>query len=67
MDIVIIHPSLNRIGGAERVCLKIIECLRKSNHRVAIYTVDKTDWVRVNGYWGREIKPDSEVWHIKRT
>lgn len=67
MDIVIVHPSLNRIGGAERVCLKIMECLRRSNHRVATYTVDKTDWGRVSGYWGREIKPDSEVWHVRRT
>lgn len=67
MDVVIVHPSLNRIGGAERVCLKTMECLRKSNHRVATYTVDKTNWGRVSGYWGKEIKPDSEVWHIRRS
>jgi len=41
------HPSLNSAGGGERVCLSLVEALRKEGHKVTLVTVDRTDWNRL--------------------
>jgi glycosyltransferase involved in cell wall biosynthesis len=39
-----VHPSLNRAGGAEKVCLQIINALSSAGYKVTLLTVDKTNW-----------------------
>ena len=44
MEISIVHPSLNRAGGAERYCLEMLDTLVKNGYEVSLYTIDNTDW-----------------------
>jgi len=43
----LVHPSLNRIGGAEAVLLEMINALQESGHTVTIFTLDRVDWERL--------------------
>jgi glycosyltransferase involved in cell wall biosynthesis len=56
----VIHDSLNYAGGAERVCLKTIEAAKEAGHRVVLATIEKTDWRRLEGVFGRISIPDEE-------
>ena len=53
-------------GGAQRVCLKIIEALKEANHEVALITLTKTDWPSVEKMLGKVTKPDQEIVLLKR-
>lgn len=53
-------------GGAQRVCLKIIEALKEANHEVALITLTKTDWPAVEKMLGKVTKPDQEIVLLKR-
>jgi len=53
-------------GGAQRVCLKIIEALKEANHQVALITLTKTDWPKVEKTLGKITKPDEEIVLLKR-
>lgn len=61
---ILIHPSLNRLGGAERVCIRMIEALRSVGHDVTLYTIERTLWERIETNWGTISKP-REVWCLK--
>ena len=60
MDIAIAHLSLNFRGGEERLCLSFIEALKSSNHRVTLFTIEKTDWRALVKIFGPVVKPDEE-------
>jgi glycosyltransferase involved in cell wall biosynthesis len=60
MSIVVAHPSLNRLGGAERVCLTAIGALRRQGHRVNLFTIDRTNWPALRRILGEVPKPDEE-------
>ena len=61
MRLLVVHPSLNRSGGAERVCLGTIKALSSRGHRVHLATVDRTDWSSLEERFGGIIqRPDSE-------
>jgi hypothetical protein len=60
MEIAIAHHSLNIPGGAERLCLAVIEALRKRGHNVALITVEKTDWRIVQKNFGNVTMPNRE-------
>jgi alpha-1,2-mannosyltransferase len=53
-------------GGAQRVCLKMIEALKAANHEVALITLTKTDWSTVQKMLGNVVKPDEEIVLLKR-
>jgi alpha-1,2-mannosyltransferase len=53
-------------GGAQRVCLKIIEALKEANHEVALITLTKTDWPSVEKMLGKVTRPDEEIVLLKR-
>lgn len=57
----VIHPSLNRRGGAEVLCIQTIRVLKERGLFVALYTFDKTDW----GPIGEDIRPDIEKYVYK--
>jgi alpha-1,2-mannosyltransferase len=56
----VIHHSLNIPGGAERLCLAVIEALRRKRHEVTLITVEKTDWNLVQRNFGNVIRPNNE-------
>ena len=47
MKVSLVHPSLNRIGGAEAVLLEMIKALQESGHTVTIFTLDRVDWEKL--------------------
>lgn len=61
MKVAVFHPSLNMGGGAERVCLEIIECLKESGHHVVLGTFEKPDWARIENRFGTISRPDEEI------
>jgi len=61
MDVLLIHPSVNIGGGAERVCLNMIESLKDRGHNVTLGTFDKPDWRKVENYFGKVVLPDAEI------
>lgn len=58
----VIHPSLNRGGGAERVCLGVIKALVGDGFRVRLYTLDRVDWKSLEGRLGNLVRPHEETW-----
>jgi glycosyltransferase involved in cell wall biosynthesis len=60
MRIVVAHPSLNKLGGAERVCLTAIGALRRHGHRVSLFTIDRTNWPVLRRILGEIPRPDEE-------
>jgi alpha-1,2-mannosyltransferase len=65
MKIAVAHHSLNIPGGAERLCLAVIEALRKRGHEVTLITVEKTDWETVQKNFGSVTMPSNEDYAIK--
>jgi alpha-1,2-mannosyltransferase len=60
MRIAVAHHSLNIPGGAERLCLSLIEALRNEDHHVSLVTVEKTDWKLVQKNFGTVTLPNRE-------
>lgn len=64
MKIAVMHHSLNIPGGAERLCLSVIEALRNRGHNVSLITVEKTDWKVVKNSFGSVVLPNEEDYVI---
>lgn len=60
MSVTLIHPSLNRSGGAEKVCLEAIGALKERGYSVALYTLDEPQWRVIEGNWGSVARPDTQ-------
>ncbi len=60
MSVTVIHPSLNRSGGAEKMCLEAIGALKESGYSVVLYTLDEPQWPLIEGNWGDATRPDTE-------
>jgi glycosyltransferase involved in cell wall biosynthesis len=65
MKAIILHPSLNMAGGAERVCLGVIKALRKGGYKVKLVTVEKTSWNLLEKVFGDISKPHEEKFYIE--
>jgi alpha-1,2-mannosyltransferase len=61
MNISIIHPSLNPKGGAERLCLTMVEALKEKGYTVLLGTLEKTNWSEVEKSFNDVVKPDKEI------
>lgn len=66
MKINIVHPSLNRCGGAEYVCLEAIKAFRESDFEVELYTIDKVDWLKLKTQLGKTGPQCSENYFFER-
>jgi glycosyltransferase involved in cell wall biosynthesis len=66
MKIIIASPSLNLLGGAQRACLHAINASRKTNCKLVLATVDKTNWALVEAIFGETSKPDEELYLFSR-
>jgi alpha-1,2-mannosyltransferase len=64
MKIAVAHHSLNIPGGAERLCLSLVEALRNKGHNVSLITVEKTDWRVVQNAFGSVVLPNEEKYVI---
>lgn len=60
MKIIIVSPSLNLLGGAQRACIHAINALKKTNCEIVLATVEKTDWALVEAVLGDTAEPDEE-------
>jgi len=65
MKIGVFHRSLNPMGGAEHVCLAVIEALKELNCEVTLVTMEPTDWSRVCKLNTKIVKPDKEISILK--
>ena len=54
-------------GGAQRVCLKMIEALKEANYEVALITLTKTNWSKLQVMMGYIVKPDQEILVLKKS
>jgi glycosyltransferase involved in cell wall biosynthesis len=61
MNTLVIHPSVNICGGAEQVCLSVIEALKESGNTVTLATFDKPNWKAIELNFGKVTKPDFEI------
>ncbi len=59
--VAVVHNSLSPTGGAERVCVAVIEALKERGYHVTLATVEPTDWEKVRRAWGDVVRPDEEV------
>lgn len=66
MDVILTHPSLNRGGGAEKVCLVTVKALVKRGYKVTLATVDKTDWPFLRERFGEILRPNKEFCLMER-
>jgi len=60
MKVNIVHPSLNRHGGAERVLLEMIESLSNAGHETNLYTLDRVRWDQLAHSFGSVTRPVKE-------
>jgi glycosyltransferase involved in cell wall biosynthesis len=60
MKIIIVSPSLNLLGGAQRACIHAINALKKTNCEIVLATVEKTNWALVEAVLGDTAEPDEE-------
>ncbi len=67
MEISVVHPSLNKAGGAERYCLEMIDALVTHGHRVRLYTIDKTDWDMLRRTQNLTASPSVEAYLQSKT
>ncbi len=61
MRVALAHLSLNFLGGEEKLCLSFIDALKKSGHRVTLFTLEKTDWEEIMKFFGDVGTPDEEI------
>jgi len=66
LKVILIHPSLNRMGGAERVCLEMIRCLKELGADVVLYTLERTDWGTIESRAPNVARPDGEVYRMEK-
>ena len=60
MEISVVHPSLNKAGGAERYLIEMIKCLQDLGHNVSLYSIDKTDWNTLDQTHNLMVDPNRE-------
>jgi hypothetical protein len=60
MSVVVAHPSLNRAGGAEKVCLTVVGALNEHGFKVELATIEKTDWGFLEDRFGALSRPSKE-------
>jgi alpha-1,2-mannosyltransferase len=62
MSVVVTHPSLNRGGGAEKVCLTVVKVLSERGYKVRLATIDKTNWRFLEERFGKLFRPSEEIY-----
>lgn len=66
MKALVIHNSLNSIGGGERVCLHIVKALMEAGFDVSLATVERTNWGKVLDVMGIDLPKIPREYTITR-
>ncbi len=66
MRLLVVHPSLNRCGGAERVCLATVKALSATGRTVHLATIERTDWQLLEERVGPVQRPSREEYLLNR-
>jgi len=66
MKIIVVYPTLNSLGGAERLCMHVMKALRKRNYDVTLATLDKTNWALLRKVFDESFRPDGEFYLLPR-
>ena len=66
MKVVVAHPSLNRGGGAEKVCLTAVRALVNKHFEVELATLERTDWHFLEGRFGPLCRPTEEMFLVEK-
>ena len=66
MKVNLVHPSLSRLGGAERVALEMIGALTETGHEVRLMTLDETDWGDLVRGVGDISRPNDETFVFRK-
>jgi alpha-1,2-mannosyltransferase len=64
MKVAVIHSSLNQWGGAERLCMTMINALQKAGNNVTLGTVDRTNWHFLEAKYDLAFRSDQELFMI---
>ena len=64
--IIVAYPSLNSVGGGQRLCLHVIKALKRRGFKVCVATLDRTDWNLSSRVFGELFKPDCEFYLFSR-
>ena len=48
----LVHPSLNRMGGAEKILIETIRLLNEEGYETTLYTIDRVNWGLLESKWG---------------
>jgi len=59
-QIALIHDDLNSCGGAERLAISTIEALNSNNYEVSLITCTRTNWNRIQSFFGKHIRVERE-------
>lgn len=54
--IAVVHPNLGTRGGAEDVCMHVLESLQ-SDHHLVLFTLTRPDFPALNRYFETDVKP----------
>ena len=63
---IVVHPSINMLGGAERVSLGIVSSLRELGIYTVLFTIDKTKWDIVRQQINSFQPPNEELFLVDR-
>jgi glycosyltransferase involved in cell wall biosynthesis len=66
LSVTIVHPSLNRVGGAERVCLEVIKALSEARYRTTLVTIERTEWHFLEERFGPQTRPSEEKYIVEQ-
>ena len=66
MKILIAYPTLNSLGGAQRLCVHLMKALAERNFRVTLATLDKTNWTALRKVFAESFRPDGEFYLLPR-
>ncbi|OYT53160.1 MAG: hypothetical protein B6U76_08945 [Desulfurococcales archaeon ex4484_217_2] len=65
MKVLVLHNTLNSIGGGERLCLHTIKALRDEGFEVWLGVAEQTDWAKVRKVMGITVSVDREFYIMK--
>ena len=66
MRVIVAYPTLNSFGGAQRLCIRLMQALAERDFTVTLATVDETDWVLFGKVLDKSFRPDREFYLLSR-
>ena len=55
-DLAVVHPDLGTRGGAESVCMQVLEALQ-DDHDLSLFTLSRPDVPALNDYFDTDVRP----------